>query len=342
MSDLSGARVLVVGAGVLGLAVAAEAALRGAQCLVFDPSPLGDNASGVAAGMLAPAFESALDPDSAGRFALFRAARDLWPGFSERHAAAAPERSGALWRDPAGEHDPAAVAAALRREGAGVEHHAAGVFTSDDWRIDPAAVLQALHRSSRVYGAEVRAMEVTAVSADAVEVAGDRVAGDAIVLCAGPGSSRFTGAAAELAVLRPIKGEILRFDGAEPRQGPTLRSPGGYLVPGSAGAVVGATMQAGVADRTPTPDAERALRRAAGALCPHLVDAPATHQAGVRTATPDALPLAGRSDAGVWLAVGARRNGWLLAPLVASIIVDALAGEPPGPWAEVLRPGRFG
>jgi len=38
---------------------------------------------GVAAGMLAPAFESALDPSSFGHFALLRTARDLWPDFAE-------------------------------------------------------------------------------------------------------------------------------------------------------------------------------------------------------------------------------------------------------------------
>ena len=74
--------VVVAGSGVTGLAVALALARRGAKVRVCDPAPLGDNASGVAAGMLAPAFEAVLDPLSAGHFELLKAARDLWPGFA--------------------------------------------------------------------------------------------------------------------------------------------------------------------------------------------------------------------------------------------------------------------
>ena len=41
------------------------------------------------------------------------------------------------------------------------------------------------------------------------------------------------------------------------------------------------------------------------------------------------------------LATGLRRNGWLLAPLVAGMIADYLAGEDPGPHARRLDPQRF-
>jgi glycine oxidase len=55
---------------------------------------------------------------------------------------------------------------------------------------------------------------------------------------------------------------------------------------------------------------------------------------GVRAATPDGLPLVGRSSTpGVWIAAGARRNGWLLAPLIAKVLTAALTDDadlPPG------------
>jgi glycine oxidase len=44
---------------------------------------------------------------------------------------------------------------------------------------------------------------------------------------------------------------------------------------------------------------------------------------------------------GVLLAVGARRNGWLLAPLVAQTIAACVTGRDPGPYAARLDPGRF-
>jgi glycine oxidase len=62
----------------------------------------------------------------------------------------------------------------------------------------------------------------------------------------------------------------------------------------------------------------------------------------VRASAPDGLPLVGRAGAGgPILAVGARRNGWLLAPLVAELVLKAAAGEDGGAVGERLSPDRF-
>jgi glycine oxidase len=64
--------------------------------------------------------------------------------------------------------------------------------------------------------------------------------------------------------------------------------------------------------------------------------------AGVRAATPDGLPMAGWSEApGVALAAGPRRNGWLVAPLVARIVSACVTGRDAGPHAARLDPARF-
>jgi glycine oxidase len=64
--------------------------------------------------------------------------------------------------------------------------------------------------------------------------------------------------------------------------------------------------------------------------------------AGVRAATPDGLPLVGPSAApGVLLAVGARRNGWLLAPLVAKVVAAYVTGRDTGRYAAQFDPRRF-
>ena len=41
------------------------------------------------------------------------------------------------------------------------------------------------------------------------------------------------------------------------------------------------------------------------------------------------------------LAVGARRNGWLLAPMIAQVVLDAIEGRPKSPIAELFDPIRF-
>ena len=77
-------------------------------------------------------------------------------------------------------------------------------------------------------------------------------------------------------------------------------------------------------------------------LFPKLADGQFEIAAGVRAATPDGLPMAGWSaNPGVVLAVGARRNGWLLAPLVAEIVVACVTGRDPGPYGARLDPARF-
>jgi glycine oxidase len=353
MRDLAGARVIVAGAGVLGLATALELTGRGARCTVLDPAALGDNASGVAAGMLAPALESVLDPVCAGRFPLLRDARDLWPEFCRRHGAPAPAAEGALCVGaPLAEIEAALSVAGARAER--LERRALraavpglapsldeGLFTPEDWRLEPLPVLRAFERRLIEQGADVQRRAALPRTSRTVATGADELEGDAVVLCSGPSTTGWAALAPELAVLRPIKGELLRFDRAAPLSGATLRSPDDYLVPSSAGPVVGATMEEGREDRRPTPDAERTLRAAAARLLPHLAQAPVTAHAGVRAATPDGLPLAGRTASGLWVAAGARRNGWLLAPLVARAMADSIGGAPEGPWAQALRPDRF-
>jgi glycine oxidase len=101
-------------------------------------------------------------------------------------------------------------------------------------------------------------------------------------------------------------------------------------------------MERGLADRRVDPALAAPLGRLGADLFPALEHATYAAQAGVRAATPDGLPLVGPSArAGVWLATGARRNGWLLAPLVARMLAAYLSDRDPGPYAGLLAPRRF-
>jgi glycine oxidase len=108
------------------------------------------------------------------------------------------------------------------------------------------------------------------------------------------------------------------------------------------GLAVGATMEAGVSDPAPDPSRARPLQAAGARLFPRLADLTPEVLAGVRAATPDGLPLVGRSAAPrVILATGARRNGWLLAPLVGAAVAARVLGRDPGAFAARLDPARF-
>jgi glycine oxidase len=336
-----GPSVTVAGAGALGLASALALADAGCAVTVCDPGE--PRASAVAAGMLAPAFECVLEPGTATHAALLFAARNLWPALEVR-AGVALDRSGALalgddaWLD--------GVSAGLVRLGLrGAElgrttiealapglspELKRGVLVREDWRLEPRAALAALKAACAAAGVDFRAERVTF-----------RGEADALVLAAGYDTA-LAELAPELSVLTPIRGQILRF--ADGRGGSvSLRTAGAYAVPGADGLAVGATMESGREDLRPDPDALAPLSAAVARLFPHLAEATFGWGVGIRAATPDGLPLAGRSAApGVVLATGARRNGWLLAPLVAQVVSACVTGRDPGPYAARLNPRRFG
>jgi glycine oxidase len=333
LSDLAKFNAIVVGQGVFGLAVAAHLSRAGARVvLVGDPAGQ-DNASAIAAGMLAPALESALGPD-AETFAELAGARDLWPAFAAGLDDIGLEQCGAMWIAPPPQVGQAAER--LSKSGAAFEETAGGLFTPEDWRLDPPLALAALRRVTLDLGGRAAPGRVIAADARSVRLEGGQILeADAVVLACGFGGLDL---APELSVLTPIKGQILKFAPGVLATGPILRGPAGYVVPGRSGAAAGATMEAGRSDLTLDPAASQDLRQAALALVPELSASPFAARAGIRAETPDRRALIGRSRTGAWLCAGARRNGWLLAPLAARLIAEGLAGSADAP---AHAPGRF-
>ncbi|WP_337188752.1 FAD-dependent oxidoreductase [Phenylobacterium sp.] len=337
-------RVTVAGAGVLGLTTAL--ALADAGCAVTVADPGGPNASSVAAGMIAPVFEAVLDPAARDHFDLLLAARDLWPALAHRTGVAL-DRSGAL--AVGGETWMAQVAqgfAGLNERPAEIggrtaqalapglgETFGSALFTREDWRVEASAALEALRMAARAAGV------VFLPKALAGGQEADRGESDVLVVATGAGGG-LAAVAPEIATLSPIKGHIVRLAGAA--TGAVVRGEGVYVAPGDV-RVLGATMEPGRDD--PAIDEARAapLLTAGLRLFPDLAGRPYRISVGVRAATPDGLPMAGPGKTpGVMLATGARRNGWLLAPLVAQVVTARVTGRDPGPYATRLDPARFG
>jgi glycine oxidase len=332
-------KVIVAGAGALGLSAALALADAGCVVTVCDPAAEAANASGVAAGMLAPAFETVLDAAAPDSLALLLAARDLWPALSAR-AGVELDRSGAVavgaeaWLaevrtglSRVGLHGTDLGRSALDAAAPGLsEAFQEGVMTREDWRLEPVAALAALRRAATEAGVTFRTESVSA-------------RGGADWLVAATGAA--TDLAPELVRLNPIKGHILRVRQADVGR-LSVRGEGAYAVPATGGMAVGATMEPGVADPSVDPARAQPLLAAGAALFPALANADFTLAAGVRAATPDGLPMVGASaEPRVLAAAGARRNGWLLAPLVAQIITACVTGRDPGPYAARFDPQRF-
>src|SRR5262249_19099647 len=73
-------RGVIIGAGVIGLAIAWRLSMRGVPVALFDQGAAGRGASHAAAGMLAAAMEA--EPGEEALVALGRASQALWPGFA--------------------------------------------------------------------------------------------------------------------------------------------------------------------------------------------------------------------------------------------------------------------
>ncbi len=316
-------RATIAGAGVFGLSAALAALDQGLDVLVVDPTPDGLNASSVAAGLLAPIGEAVFDPDAAAHHGLLVEALGLWPAFAARAG---------LTLSDAGLILPTESGPALARLGVSAAPQAGGLFVQADPRVvDPPRALGALRAAVLAGGGRI---EPRAVASE------DWRASDLVILAHGAGGVDDV-AAPELSRLAPVKGQIAVLPHG-PACGPTVRWPGGYLAPQPGGARVGATMEAGRRDTAVEPHVIAALITAAERHAPGLDRRGAYGQAGVRMQSPDALPLVGPSAAArTLLAVGARRNGWLLAPRVGRMIAAYCKGEDPGPWAARLHPSRF-
>lgn len=328
--------IAVVGAGVLGLSVGAELTACGRDVLVVDAGRL--NASAVAAGMIAPAFESLLDHVDDARAALLRDAAALWPDFAERHGLSL-DTTPAEWRGPEAQD----VADALIGLGFSVERDGEVVRVACDHRIEPSAALKRLRDwlARDVLAADVTGVERLNSLWRVRTTAGD-VEASHLVLA--------TGAAAALPglpdqvmslvdTIEPIAGQIGRSH--SPLTERVVRGTGGYVVPNRSGALIGATMVHGSRDTTPDSDASARLEAAATRLLGQDLPAGIQWRGGVRGATADGLPLVGPVGAGLHLALAPRRNGWLLGPLVGRILADGIEGRPRGDHAAALDPSRF-
>jgi glycine oxidase len=371
------ADVIVVGAGVIGTAIAWRAALAGHAVIIVDPGGddprTDDKASLVAAGMLGPVSESVFGEQDLLNLNLH--AIDRFPSFNAELEQAAGRETGlrtegtlavaydngdlaALDRLTEFRHSIGLVAERLdarecrRREPFLAPSTRGGVFAAGDLSVDNRRYLAALRVAAAKTG-------VHTVRAAAAHVAGGRVALSGsreltaahVVVAAGHATRDIDGVPETVrAAIRPVKGQILR-----------LRHPTGmphiltrtiraivqghdlYLVPRADGELVVGATQEERADRDVTAGAVHDLLRDATTAVPaasELVFAEAV--AGLRPGTSDNGPVLGPvGDGRLIIAAGHYRNGIMLSAVTAVAVAALLDGKDAhAAWAP-FRPGRF-
>lgn len=362
--------VVVVGAGIVGCAVAYELARRGAKVQVVDRRDVGAGATQASAGVLAPFIEA----HDRGPL-LDLAERSL--GLYDEFVARAVEDSGSTVQYVrSGTLEVALDAAALERlEAIGKVCAARGVHAElldaegvreAEPHLTPAVVggllvelhgfvgaadlTAALRRASAAHGVSfVASTTVTRIVSDGsgvrVETAGDALACDVAVLAAGSWTGRVDVDGATPVPVRPVRGQLLHLGWPAPPPARVVWSPRCYLVPWGDGSVlVGATVEEVGFDERATVAGVRELIDATCEVAPRAHQASfKTARVGLRPATPDQLPVIGRSAAvpGLVYASGHFRNGILLAPLTAAIVGDLIVDGRHDEALEVTTPSRF-
>ena len=359
---------IVIGAGIVGAAVADALAGEGLRVLVLDAASAASGATAAGMGHLV-----AMD-DSPAQLALtaysLRCWRELLPSLPHQ---CEHEPTGTLWVAEEGTSPSVLAEKSRRYADAGVEAEtldahqvaaaephlrpglAGGLRVSGDGVIYAPAVTRALLERARGRGCEVReGATVESIGPRAVRAGGETLAADVIVNAAGAGAARLT---PELPIV-PRKGHLAITD----------RAPGfcrhqivelGYLT--SAHDMTAASVAFNVQPRATgqlligssrelvgwesglnRAIAARMLRRAV-TFMPALADLPVTRTwTGFRPATSDGLPLIGRWGAvdGLWIAAGHEGLGITTAPATARMLADQIAGRTPAIDARPYAPDR--
>lgn len=356
--------VIVVGAGLVGCAIAHELAPH-ARLLVLERSVPGAEASSVAAGILAPRIEHDEGPLlTLGLRSLEVHAR--WAeALRQRGLETGHRISGALSIAFDDGERAALVASAARLPGAQLLEGAAlfalepalsrdaiaGLHLPHEAQVEPPRLLRALALSAEASGAVFR----TGVEVRDLARAGDRVTGivladgsvlsaDAVVIAAGSWTSVLPGLPEALrASMRPVRGQLLHLDARRPLVSRVVFGGGGYVVPRADGRVViGATMEEAGFDKTITLGGAHAVMSRALRVVPALARAElVSHAVNFRPASSDELPVIGEVAPGLLVASGHFRNGILLAPATAEMVADTLLGRAERHPSTAFSPARF-
>lgn len=367
-------RVAVVGGGIIGLSVALELRMRGADVAVYDGGyELGAGASMRAAGMLGVAFEWASEGENRALVSLARHAGAIWPDFVariERLGGGSVElsRNGAIVvaRDESETGWLEAMMAACQARGLAVQRLTAAsagrleprlaqsirasLLLPDDHQVDAQLVLQRLGAAVSRQGVALKLSRKVArilVSHDFRMEDGD--AYDRVILATGVGNlpqfHGLRGARLDSGLPRPVpvKGQMLALAPVERGPRHVIHARDLYIAPKGRWILVGSTTERGRGDTVVERAVIDQLRDRAAAILPDLASAPEVAAwAGVRPGAPDNAPLIGPTAiSGVFAALGHYRNGVLLAPATAGIIADLVIDGAESPLANAFAPLRF-
>jgi len=361
-------KVIIVGAGVAGLAIGWRLAQAGVEVEIFERGVAGRGASWAAAGMLAPGAELAEGHDAVGAFA--RRAHAAWPIFAaELERASGIDVGFRMTGSLIVAHDDLRAAALKRiaqsnpssaewveREKLRVREPLislvlpGALFIPNDADVDNRVLTNALCVALSKLGVVVRencvvdALVVDQCRVRAIVPSGGTSSCDAVILACGAWMNLLNDLPG-LPPVKPAKGQMIAMEpqAREPLPKCLIWNDDVYLVPRGGKVLIGATVEDAGFDTSVTREACLKLAAAATRILPQLVNWRISEMwAGLRPRTPDDAPVLGKTEIeGLYIAGGQFRNGILFAPAVADAISALVLDNINAPELAPFAPGRF-
>ncbi len=363
-------KVLVVGGGIIGCATAYELAKAGCAVTLLERATPGAEASGAAAGLLAPIGESA--DTLFARLAL--ASWRLYPAVAQElrertgidvelvtrgtiyplHTADDVHDAEQRLRQPFARElgIEAWDAAEIRsREPALAPGVRGAMFVRGDHWVNNQRLVVAYAQAavaagvSLVTGCAVSRVLVEDGHARGVIAEGERYDADVVLLAAGAWTAALAASFGARLPVQPRRGQMVALAHVPPVLTHCVHDETVYLVPRPSGELlVGATVERVGFQRAVTAAGIAGLLAAAMVLVPSLAGLPISRTwYGFRPWASDSLPILGpwpRAE-GLWVATAHYRNGILLAPITARVMTEWITqGRPSIPVKDFL-PDRF-
>lgn len=349
--------VVVIGGGAIGTSIAWRVGQSGRSVLLLERSKVGREASSAAAGMLG----AQLEVNSPGPFFhLCLESRDRYDKFAEEllaetgidvqlvkngilHLAHDEEEAESLkhrlhWQGKTGARGEWWDSSSIAAEEPHLGPTSGGAFLPDDSNISASLLTRALRVAAQNFIDVQEETEVLGIrpGKDGVQVNTTlrTYAANQVVIASGAWAQPFLESLGVPFRVYPVKGQMMAV---RPRSGTGLRhtvfSQHAYLVPKQDGSIiVGATEdhQAGF-NHDVTVDALAYLAASLERIAPGLKDAVFEQSwTGLRPGSASALPVIGPVPGreNIILAAGHFRNGILLSPVTADMVLAALNQEP--------------
>lgn len=363
--------ILIIGAGVVGLALARSLRKSGAagQITILERGSAGREASFAAAGMLAPQAETDRTDDF---FDFCYQSNKLYPQFAaelleETGIDIELDRAGTLylafsdedvreinrryvWQKGAGLAVEYLTGEEIRRSEPFVSPDVReGLFFPNDWQVENRKLLAALQKYAElnaikiVENAEVKNLIVENGRATGAETETEKFSAGTIILTAGAWTSLVKANRLDLPFkVRPIRGQMLSFQTARRLFRHVLYSPRGYLVPRADGRILaGATVEDVGFDKSVTKAGIDFLLEHALEIAPSLANLEITDKwSGLRPFAADALLVLGvlPEAENLFAATAHYRNGILLAPMTAQTLASKIVKNVESRYLQIFSP----